>query len=342
MEYPFVSVIIPTLRDREVLAKCVHSLLKQDYPSDKLEIILVSKKKLELDAGVFGNAVHSGKVKMISGVGFGEARNAGVGVAQGTFLAFVDDDAIVPPSWVTQTLSYFQNKKVAVVGGPALSFPDDTFHYRYGGYLFSSPFAVGFASVRYRRTSGVQEVGERNLLTANTVVKKEAFDAISGFDSRQVRSEDSDFYFRLNKKGYTLLYVPDTFVWHRAKPTFWPLITRVFYYAVGRAILLMRKPGMMQVVYFIPSLFILGLVTLALLSLFIQEFFYLLLGVLIFYAFANLVHTAYIFIKHERNPAGLLLVLVATPFIHFSYGLGILFGIYKHFTSGRVDAWTKT
>lgn len=336
MPFPFVSIIIPTLRDPEVLKKCVDSLLKQDYPRERFEIILVSKKELQLDTL---NLVDTVAIKTVHGVEFGHARNAGVEIAQGSFLAFLDDDSIVPPNWISLALSHFRDPNVGVVGGPALPLPDDNFHHRMGGYLFSSPFAVGFASVRYRRLASTRQTGERNLLTANTVVRRAAFDAVNGFDSKQVRSEDSDFYFRVKKKGYDLLYVPDVFVWHRSKPTFFPVIHKVFYYAAGRAVLMMRKPQTIQVAYLIPTSFVLGMLILALLAIVSQEFLYLFLGIVGVYGITNFMHALYIFMRREHSIAGAALIFVTTPLIHTAYGLGILFGVYKYITDGGVKVW---
>lgn len=337
-KHPFVSVIIPTARQTGELRKCIESLLSQDYPKDKFEIILVSKNPVRQELLLITD---NPKIAVITGIEFEDARNAGALKARGEFLAFVDDDCLIPKNWIGDSVRYLTENNVAVVGGPILPLQHDTFHYRMGGYLFSSPFAVGFASARYRRLAKLRETGERNLLTANTVIRKKAFDAVGGFDSKQVRSEDSDLYFRLSQKGYRLLYVPDIFVWHRSKPTFWPIIKKVFYYAVGRAQLMARKPETMKPMYFIPSLGAAGFIAFSFVSFFVDIVFYFFLAAVFLYLILNIAHAFYIFVKRERSIRGMLVVFLATPLIHFSYGFGILFGMYEHFAKKEVEAWGK-
>lgn len=40
-QLPRVSVVVPTYQRRELLRKCLSSLLNQDFPGDRYEIIVV-------------------------------------------------------------------------------------------------------------------------------------------------------------------------------------------------------------------------------------------------------------------------------------------------------------
>jgi glycosyltransferase involved in cell wall biosynthesis len=40
MEYPFISVVIPTYNSEKTLEMCLESIANQDYPKDKIEIII--------------------------------------------------------------------------------------------------------------------------------------------------------------------------------------------------------------------------------------------------------------------------------------------------------------
>ena len=45
------------------------------------------------------------------------ARNAGIGVAAGEIVAFIDDDAVPEPTWLTHLTAPFADPQVAVAGG---------------------------------------------------------------------------------------------------------------------------------------------------------------------------------------------------------------------------------
>src|SRR5258706_14073318 len=46
-EYPFVSVIIAARNEENNIAACIESLLRVDYPADKLEVLLVNDRSTD-------------------------------------------------------------------------------------------------------------------------------------------------------------------------------------------------------------------------------------------------------------------------------------------------------
>ena len=41
MDFPFASIIVPVFNGEKSISKCIESLLSQDYPTDRYEIIVV-------------------------------------------------------------------------------------------------------------------------------------------------------------------------------------------------------------------------------------------------------------------------------------------------------------
>jgi len=323
IKHPFVSIIIPTWREAKILNRCLDSLLNQNYPKDKYEIILVSANKLD---------IKEDKIKVLyinRDVNPAQARNLGTKMAKGEILAFVDDDCIIPQDWISKAVKYFQKRDIALVGGPALPLKNQPFRYRLGGYLWSSPFVAGFVSARYRQLSKVCEANNYNLILANNFLRKNVFESVFGFEADQHPCAEYSLYFRIKKAGYKLLYSPDIFVWHNAKPVFLPLINKIFYYATGRGLLVARKPKTIRFLYLIPSLFVICLLGTALLSFFFREFFYFLMGIFLIYSLWIIFNALYIFFKFEKNPLVLLYSPLAIFLAYTSYGLGFLFGVYK-------------
>lgn len=326
---PFVSIIIPTARGGEVLAKCLDSLEKQTYPKELFEVILISehtKLSLKEDA----------RLKILYGIDYANSRNKGAELAQGELLAFVDDDCIMPEDWMAKAVRYFDDAEVAVVGGPALPFKQDDFRWRVGGYLLASPFACGFASSRYTLSEKSYEAQEYNLLTANNFVRKDTFNSVSGFDAAQELSEENDLYFRMKQRGYKLLHVPEIFVWHRAKAIARPILQSIFFYATGRGVLMMRKPKSIKIIYLIPTLSVVLGMALLILAFFELRFLSALLMLTLLYGILDILNSMLIFLKHEKNLFVVLSVFFMTPLIHIVYGLGILYGVWL-FATGNIS-----
>lgn len=94
---PRVSVIVPTANVATWIDECLHSLLTQDL--EDLEVIVVDDRSadgtVELARAV---ARRDRRVRVIAGAvtGGGSARNLGVRLARGEYLAFADGDDLVP------------------------------------------------------------------------------------------------------------------------------------------------------------------------------------------------------------------------------------------------------
>ena len=93
-----LSIIVPVYNGEKYLDRCVQSLLKQDYK--EIEIVLVDDGSLDSSGALcdtYANEYQQIKVIHQKNGGLGAARNTGVAVAQGGYIAFVDSDDWVKP-----------------------------------------------------------------------------------------------------------------------------------------------------------------------------------------------------------------------------------------------------
>jgi len=331
MAKPFISVIIPTWRKSKVLNRCLSSLLAQDYPKDKFEIILISQENLKL------NNKKIKSVKVEKNINHAQARNTGVAEAKGKIIAFCDDDCILPKTWLSTAASYFAPNKADLIGGPAVPPNKAPFASRLGGYLSGSRFAVGFAASRHCKLFPEKEANEFDLILANTFIKKRVFEEFGGFDKNQVPCEENFLYAMVKNSGYKLLYVPDVACIHPAKPIILPWARKIFFYATGRGQLSARALETFHIQYLIPTFFIFSLFFLAIFSPFSLFAFSYLLAIILVYTALTLVNTLRIFLIFERNPKVLISAPIATFAIHSAYGLGFLNGLFRYFI-GKKEA----
>lgn len=106
MEKYKISVIVPVYKVEKYIGKCVASLMLQDYKN--IEIILVDDGSPDDSPAVIDRfAIEDERIKVIHkpNGGVSSARNAGLGVATGDYIMFVDGDDWVEPDYV----SYFLN-----------------------------------------------------------------------------------------------------------------------------------------------------------------------------------------------------------------------------------------
>ena len=330
-EKPFVSIIISTWRESRILNRCLDSLAGQNYPKEKLEIILIFKEKPQIDS------FSTGGIKNLSLVGnfnCAEARNIGVKLSHGEIIAFIDDDCVAPDNWLSKAVKFFKDEGVGLIGGPALPFKNEPFPYRLGGYLSESFFVTGFLGNRYKIVPGPGESNDYDLILANNFVRKTTFQEIGGFDKDQVPADDYDLYFRIKASGKKNLYAPEIFVWHRAKPIFLPWAGKTFYYAIGRGLLMARNLKTVKIIFFLPTFFVLSFISSGIIFLIFKGLVYPFLLLIFIYGLWNIANAFYIFFKFEKNPLVFLYSPLAVFLIHFSYGLGVLVGFYKFISGG--------
>lgn len=96
MKKDLISVIVPMYNIEKYLPRCIESILNQTYK--KIEIILVDDGSKDLCGSIADNyASRYENVKVIhkANGGLSDARNAGIEIANGEWLAFVDSDDMI-------------------------------------------------------------------------------------------------------------------------------------------------------------------------------------------------------------------------------------------------------
>lgn len=103
-----VSVIIPTYKPQAYLWECLDSLIKQSLPKDEFEVILVLNGCCEPWKGQIEAYIAERKmdlcIKFIQTdiPGVSNARNIGLDAAVGEYIAFLDDDDYISPSYLEE------------------------------------------------------------------------------------------------------------------------------------------------------------------------------------------------------------------------------------------------
>lgn len=216
MEFPYVSVVVPTRARPEFLRNCLESLLKLDYPNDRYEIIVVedgTETGQQITDGIRQRSPVPVRYRRLPHSGAATARNAGLQLAAGEIVAFIDDDAMAVPAWLRRLVHGLLEKGVAGVGGRVSpEYPEPLLEAGAGrgGELQWSSFNAS--------PPNVEEVD--HLPGGNMAFWRRALLEVRGLDARYTRRgswrEDTDLCVRLRHKGYRLLYDGEARIIHRA------------------------------------------------------------------------------------------------------------------------------
>lgn len=102
MQMPLISIIVPVYKVELYLDRCIQSVIHQQYPN--LEIILVNDGSPDsCPAMCDAWAGKDSRVKVVhkQNGGLSDARNAGLAIASGEYIAFVDSDDWVAPDFIS-------------------------------------------------------------------------------------------------------------------------------------------------------------------------------------------------------------------------------------------------
>ena len=146
--------------------------------------------------------------------GLSNARNVGMRAAKGEIVAYIDDDAVPDPQWLTYLAATFLSTDHVGVGGPNIPPADD-------GPIAECVANAPGGPIHVLLTDQEAE----HIPGCNMAFRKAALEAIGGFDAQfRIAGDDVDLCWRLQKRGWTLGFNPAAMVWHHRRnsvKTYW-------------------------------------------------------------------------------------------------------------------------
>ncbi len=183
---PKVSVILPSYNSGSYLSAAINSVLAQTYTD--FEVIIVDDGSSDDTANVV--APYIGRILYVwqENRGVAAARNTGLRMARGEFIAWLDADDNWLPTKLERQMEKFTDPDVGLV------YSDFLTRYTDGGvrdsFLTNHPFASeGYVFERY--------VTSRFFLPSTVVMRAKCFEDSGMFDEDMVSSEDVELFARV-------------------------------------------------------------------------------------------------------------------------------------------------
>lgn len=189
-----ISFVIPVKNGAAFIGQCIDHIRQDAAPTD--DIIVVDHSSTDGTVEL-AKAAGADTVVVRSGGTIAGLRNHGAGLASGNVLAFIDADCLVSPGWRSNVVRVFSDPDVAATGS-YYDTPEETTWVERAWWSFRPRDE--------RRTSF--------LISGNFVVRRAAFDAVSGFDEALTTDEDTDISRRLSAAGAIMVEAPSVRVVH--------------------------------------------------------------------------------------------------------------------------------
>jgi glycosyltransferase involved in cell wall biosynthesis len=321
-----VTVVVTCFNEEQNIGPCLESLVAQSYPDDQFEILVTDGGSRDSTQQIVKQwaAQHAHvRLEIETKKGTAAGRNAGIDRASYDHIAFIDADCVAPSDWLQILVDNYlsaraRDPKIVAVGGTNLP-PEDAEPFVKAIGIALDSYLGSFGSAQGRQFKVPRLVD--GLATLNVLLSREVLLEMNRFDETLgSEAEDADLNYRLRQAGYRLLFVPESYVWHRMRPTPRGWWRNMFRYGKGRARLLKRHPQMWSVAFLLPLCFLLTLASVLLIP--AHPIFWLALTY-----FPVLAIFSHLLARQKCAPELTWQVLLVFLIQHFGYAFGEVYGL---------------
>ena len=241
---PFVSVVVCTYNGEKRIEDCLKSLINQDYPKDKYEIIIIDDGSIDKTTEI----VSKYKVRLIKhqkNLGICLARDTGLWNADGEIVIYTDDDCIAKKDWLKNLLRVYK-KDVIAVGGLTIPFSCNTIMEKYMAEIgYGNPAPIEFGKSKnplYRfsiylkdmflpiTTTKEDPIQVHSIYTLNASFKKKVLKEAGGWEKGVDFREDAEMCDKLNQKfsNNRILFTKKAVVIHKHRTSFFYFLKQTF------------------------------------------------------------------------------------------------------------------
>ena len=319
---PSVTIILPIRNERQYIEQCLKGVLTQDYPQDKIEVLVVDGMSTDGTREIVtAFAARDSRLRLLDNPQciVPTALNRGIEAGQGAVIIRVDGHAVIAPDYVRRCIDALDRVKADCVGG-AIRTVGMTLVARAIALAQSSPFGVGNAAFRY--TTRPQYVDT----LAFGAYRREVFDQIGLFDEDLVRNQDDEFNFRLLRNGGKIWLDPSIRSDYFSRSSLRGLWRQYLEYGFWKVRVIQKHGRPASWRHLVPPAFVLALLGSIALDVSFDSVAYTLF-VIVPYLLVSLVVSGRV---AERNGWRYFSILpFAFGIMHFAYGLGFLLGMVR-------------
>ena len=317
---PFVSIVMPMRNEEYFIAKCLDSIMANDYPVDRYEILIVdgmsndgSRKIVDDYSKKYRNIRLLDNPRMIRVT----ANNVGIKAAKGEIILSMDAHVLYARDYIRQCVDLLETTGAANVGGL-----QKAVGYNYITNVIalatSTPFGIGDAEFRYLEKEKWVDTVYLGAWYKKTLVK------VGYFNENWIRNGDYELNYRIRKAGGRILLSPKIKCEYFVRGSLSKLAKQYLLYGTWRVKTIKTHPDSIRWRHLLPPLLILWLIISPVLLALGSKFWWILIGSYFLY---TILTSTGIGIKN-----GLKYFPLLNPtlwILHICWGIGFFIGIFK-------------
>jgi glycosyltransferase involved in cell wall biosynthesis len=319
---PRVSLVMPIYNEARFIARSLDQALAQDYPSDRLEIVVADGMSTDDTRRIVSEyEQRHPQIKLIDNPTRFRAAGLNVAIAAsaGDMVICIDGHGETAPDFVRQNVQLFEEHPEAwSVGGPYRPSGHNTFG-KAVALAMSHPAGVGVTTHRFPDYEGYVEGAPF------AAFRRWVFDRVGWFDERLVRTEDDEFNYRIAQAGGKIFISPRVRYDYFVRDSIGKLFQQYIQYSFWRIPVVQKHKRPTTIRQMVPPLFFLAMIVLAIVGAALRQPL-VALALPVLYAGALALVGISLVPKAGIKVAALVPVAMAT--MHVAYALGIAYGLF--------------
>lgn len=318
-----VSVVMPVLNEERYLADSVAGVLAQDHP---MEVILAVGPSTDRTGEIArALAAADDRITVVdnpSGT-TPDALNRAIAASRYDVIVRVDAHGQLAPGYVDRAVELLEQTGAANVGGHMAARGTTPFE-KAVAVAYTSPIGLGGGSFHL----ATSEEGPADTVFLG-VFRRDALQAVGGYDATLLRAQDWDLNYRLRKAGETVWFSPDLQVTYRPRSTVRALASQFFRTGQWRREVMRRNPDTISARYLAPPIAVvtIGLGTVAGLASFAGGPRWLRAGLLAPAGYLGGVVAASAALRRPMDPGVRRRLPLVLTVMHMAWGAGAVLGL---------------
>ncbi len=245
VQYPSVTIVVPSFNEERTVYKTVRSLLNLNYPKDKLKIMLIDDGSTDGTWNVMSKFAKQKNVQVFRKENGGKytALNLAIEKMQTEFFGCLDADSLVDKEALVRIMSYFERDSEVMAVVPSVTVHEPK-NFIQG--VQKAEYNMGVFSKKMLGFMGAIHVTPGPF----TIFRKKVFDDLGGYRHAH-NTEDMEIAYRMQTNGYKIDHCNDAHVYTNTPSTIYKLYKQRLRWIYGflnntldyRNVLLKKKYG---------------------------------------------------------------------------------------------------
>jgi hypothetical protein len=328
LDLPFVSVVIPVYNESRYIKRCMESVLGQDYPIDRYEVIVADggstddtlQEVSRLGRGRAVRVVNNPRRTQAAGL------NLAIAASRGEFIARQDGHAVWSRHHLSRSIDLLIKSGADCVGGQADAVGEGKWARAIAAALHSR---TGVGNARFRYSDKEEEV---HTVFPGTF-RRAAFERVGLYNEAFPPHEDHELNHRIRKTGGRILYSPEIPTKYFVRDSVCGLARQYFRYGRAKVRVAVHEPGVIRAHHLVAPAFVFGGATIpvAVCVPRLRKAVWFVAA-----AYASLCMYSGIQAAHRSPEISAVRTATVFPVLHLSWGVGFWAGVVEYVTHHRL------